>query len=630
MLGEGGLVGDGAVGGEGVVVGDLRGPEVGRVERAVGVQLLAVADGHGVAGLALQLHAGDADHVLAEVVDELAGGRLGALEGRDLLGGAHRLVGLRHHLVGGRRADGDRAPAAVVVLRLVPAVLLGAGVVRLTVDVVGERVRAGVAGPGVVGVDPLGAAVAVVEPQPREQRQVVAVHPGAPHADLAAPPAVGQLGAERVGAGAHLVGDVVGLVLDAGVVVGPAGCEVLVADLLAVEVQLVDAAGRRVDAGAGEGLALGGVEVGAQQRQVVVGRAVQGLEVAGDLQAAGRQRAGREGVAVGCEVGVEQGVAVLGGDPHVVHGRGLGTLGRHRGAEADEALREGVVGAGVDGLAVELGGDGRAVDGDRHRVRAVEQLGHRGEGGDVLVLDQAEGAVDPAVRAEPRGAVGHAELPHEVVAQVGGADQGAEDQVVDGEVELHGVVGPAVDLRATRAADPVGVAPVGRREQAGLERRRLAPLRRLVGAVPDLDLPHVAGARLERGAAVDDVDLLVGGDLPGAPQVVGAEVVLGGSDPDLVGALHDAAGGRLRTPRQAGSRGGDAERVDATVDLQAGHGGRCGRRSLVGRRGAGGGGQLQRAGERQREGEGETGRERPAVGGTRHGGAFRGSSTTIV
>ena len=58
---------------------------------------------------------------------------------------------------------------------------------------------------------------------------------GAEHADLAGVPAVAELGAEGVVAAADQVGDVVGLVLDALVVVGPARGEQLVADLLAVE-----------------------------------------------------------------------------------------------------------------------------------------------------------------------------------------------------------------------------------------------------------------------------------------------------------------------------------------------------------------------------------------------------------
>ena len=72
---------------------------------------------------------------------------------------------------------------------------------------------------------------------------VADVHP----ADVAAVPAVGQDAAEGVGALLDAVGDVEGVVVDPLVVVGPAGGEVGVAHLPAVEVQLVVAQRGGVD-----------------------------------------------------------------------------------------------------------------------------------------------------------------------------------------------------------------------------------------------------------------------------------------------------------------------------------------------------------------------------------------------
>ena len=69
-------------------------------------------------------------------------------------------------------------------------------------------------------------------------------------ADAAGVPAVGELHADRVFAGVQEIGDVVRLVLDVLVVVGPLGGELMVADASAVDVQLVEAEGGDVDDGA--------------------------------------------------------------------------------------------------------------------------------------------------------------------------------------------------------------------------------------------------------------------------------------------------------------------------------------------------------------------------------------------
>ncbi len=185
-----------------------------------------------------------------------------------------------------------------------------------------------------------------------------------------------------------------------------------------------------------------------------------------------------------------------------------------------------------------------------------------------LVVEERVVAVHALVRAESRGAVRDGDLPHERVAGGCGPDEDAHGHVGDVEVDVGGVVVPPVDLARRGPADPVAL-PLASGEDAGLEGRRFAPVGSLVVAVPHADLPDVAGAGLEVGAAVDDVDLLVGDDLARVPQRVAVEVALGRGDPHLVGRLHHAAAGRGGVPRQARCVTGDADRVDPGVGRRA-------------------------------------------------------------
>ena len=72
-------------------------------------------------------------------------------------------------------------------------------------------------------------------------------------ADVAAVPAVGQDRPQGVVAWVHAAGHVIGAVIDAPGVVGPAGVEVVVADALAVEVQVEDPQRGGVERGAADG-----------------------------------------------------------------------------------------------------------------------------------------------------------------------------------------------------------------------------------------------------------------------------------------------------------------------------------------------------------------------------------------
>src|SRR5580658_10347987 len=77
-------------------------------------------------------------------------------------------------------------------------------------------------------------------------------------------PAVAQQGADGVGAFVKEAGDVVGLVLKTFFIRGPTGCQVGVADTLAVETCFVKTVGSDIDSGRGDGAA--DCEVGAKER----------------------------------------------------------------------------------------------------------------------------------------------------------------------------------------------------------------------------------------------------------------------------------------------------------------------------------------------------------------------------
>src|SRR5262249_25562631 len=96
--------------------------------------------------------------------------------------------------------------------------------------------------------------------------------------------------------------------------------------------------------------------------------------------------------------------------------------------------------------------------------------------------------------------------------------------------------------------------PIGRREQARFEARRLAPPSRLTGrGRPDPDSPEVAGVRSERRAGVRHVALFRRGDLAAVPHVrpTDADEARVGGDRDLIGTLHDPGAIALELPREA-------------------------------------------------------------------------------
>ena len=235
---------------EGVAHLLLRPAEVGGVDVAFLVEHLEVAQRHRRPRGAAHPEPHVADHVLTHVDDRLALRRLQQLHRPELLDLPHRRAGGGDQ--GGLRRgcdNDDSRPSARVVARRAPAGPLEPCVVRLAhVDVRHEDGTGG-RGPRPVGAHRLDPPVFVLDPELGEKSEtlpvdVAPVLPG----QVAAVPAVAEGRPDRVLAGAQVAADVVRLVLQALAVARPARREDLVAHTPAVDLQLVEAEARRVDA----------------------------------------------------------------------------------------------------------------------------------------------------------------------------------------------------------------------------------------------------------------------------------------------------------------------------------------------------------------------------------------------
>ena len=226
---------------EGIEVGRFRGAQVGGIERAVGIQHLRVADGHGLAALALEFQADGADHVLAEIEDILI-----VVPGVFRLRFAHRLqlhdcahgrAGADAHF--GRRlfVPQHRRPGALVVFPLGPGTELEPGIVLLADKEIGAQDWAGRRLPRRIGGDGLDAAVGEANFQLREKHGALDVELAIECvAGEAAGPAVAEQNTERIRAGTQQRLHVVNAILDRLAVIGPAGRKIVVAYALAIDV----------------------------------------------------------------------------------------------------------------------------------------------------------------------------------------------------------------------------------------------------------------------------------------------------------------------------------------------------------------------------------------------------------
>ena len=161
----------------------------------------------------------------------------------------------RHHLrnhsaAGGILVDGG-VPVGVVKAGCCPARLLAAGVVGLAAVEVVAGDGAGGGFPAVARCDSVGAAVGVLYVQLETQARGVAV---AMLPTGFAVPAVAEHDADGIGAGLQQFGYVVGHVEGAFCVIAGGGVEYMIADSLAVEIELVPAQAGDVEAGAADRL----------------------------------------------------------------------------------------------------------------------------------------------------------------------------------------------------------------------------------------------------------------------------------------------------------------------------------------------------------------------------------------
>ena len=220
-----------------VVVGGFGPAQVLGVQRAVLIDELGVAEADLRAPGSLDAQLDPAADVLPQVEDPDAGLRVQEPPGIERLDHLDRRHHLRRELPAGARYDLGGLPAAVVEARTVPAGRLPGGVVGLAVvDAVGQD-RPLSRFPGAVGDHPHRAAALQLHHE-LQQRLALAV------------PALAEDQPDGVRARPQQAGDVVGDVEDALVVGGPAGVEHVVADLAAVDPQLVVAEAGDVGPGA--------------------------------------------------------------------------------------------------------------------------------------------------------------------------------------------------------------------------------------------------------------------------------------------------------------------------------------------------------------------------------------------
>ncbi len=207
-------------------------------------------EGDGRPGGPLRFEPDPTHHVLAQVRDGIAGRSLENPRRLELLDPAHRRTGGSDQAVLTVIGALDAFPVVVVEARRRPAILLEASVVGLAVVDLRHEDRSRRGLPAAVGEEHLLAPILVAHVDLQQQGGVVTVDVAAsdPPCEIAPVPAAPEQDAYRVGAGLEQWRDVVGLILEALVVAGPAGGEKLVANALAVEPHLVQAVAGHVGA----------------------------------------------------------------------------------------------------------------------------------------------------------------------------------------------------------------------------------------------------------------------------------------------------------------------------------------------------------------------------------------------
>jgi len=243
---------------QGVVVRLHGATEHGRVEAAISVQGLGMAQGDTLPGTPTHLETHPTGDILSQVKDiDAALGRVHSL-GRHSASDANGRIHLRDQGHGKRTVDLSRLPVTVVESRLIPAGQIAASVLGFAIiDVTQTDGAIGGGAPGAIGGDDDRAPIGQIDLQLRAQPGLAAIHAaqtqggiGLGHAHAPGIVAVSEESADRIGPLAQQLCYIVGLVLHALTIVGPFGSKDVVAHAAAVEVHLVEAKGRHVERGA--------------------------------------------------------------------------------------------------------------------------------------------------------------------------------------------------------------------------------------------------------------------------------------------------------------------------------------------------------------------------------------------
>src|SRR6266849_2649352 len=187
-------------------------------------------------------------------------------DGAQLAQATHRWRHRCHECRGGSIDQRDRCPLVIIVWRARPPVELTARVVRLAAVAVGrdDGTRRGL--PAGVRYDAIRTPALIANLELSAQTKPPAVEIAlAEEAELSAIPAIAQHRADRVVACSHERSDAICLVVQPAAVRCPAGCKERVADALVVEIDLVEAEARDVEARGAH--AIGDAEGAPQQRR---------------------------------------------------------------------------------------------------------------------------------------------------------------------------------------------------------------------------------------------------------------------------------------------------------------------------------------------------------------------------
>src|SRR2546428_3230532 len=218
------------------------GAQVGGIEVAALVEYFAEPHGHGRPCRAADIEARPAGEILAEVEQHFTRRRAPDGDRAELADATHRWRQRSHERRRWRIEEGNRGPCVIVVRRARPAVQLTARVIRFpAVDIRRENgTRCGL--PAGIRYDALRTPALIADFELSAQAKPPAVEIAlAEEPELSAIPPIAQHCADRIVARSHERGDVIRLVLQPPAVRGPAGREQLVADALAVEIDLVEA-----------------------------------------------------------------------------------------------------------------------------------------------------------------------------------------------------------------------------------------------------------------------------------------------------------------------------------------------------------------------------------------------------